>query len=164
MLDLFDRVHQRHAFDTQNPSAHQFLVQVLAARAGPNLLTGEAMSSLASLSGGFLRDLLALARDAGEAAYVRGGDGVTEADVRSAAEKFGQSLAFGTSDEELVVLRAVANTGRLVVRGPLEATLVDRRALIAYPAANQGAGERWAVHPCLLEVLVPAGLMGGQAS
>ena len=158
LLDLFDRVHQRPAFDISQEGVVKFLRDVLTKRAPDHwVLADEVTSQLARLSSGFLRDLLALARDSAESAYVAGRENITLEDVTRAGTRYGESLAFGTSDAELAVMRKVIRSSRLVVRGALEAGLVDRRALVPYAGPQS---ERWAVHAALQDVLQRSGSLG----
>ncbi len=157
-LDLFDKVVLRRAFDPRVPAMRSFLEAIVTRRAPAGALTSGAIDRICRGSGGFLRDLLALAKDAGEAAYVAGHEMVEEADAEKAVGELGRSLAFGLSDQEMTILSAVAKTKRLVVRGEVELALIDKRAL-----ATQRDGT-WSVHPALLGVLTGAGLLDLKAS
>lgn len=158
VFDLFDRTHLRHAFDVDDPAASAFLRQVLERRAPAGSVTPEALTELVRGSGGFLRDLVAVAKAAGEAAYVAGHELVEAADAHAATVGLGNSLAFGLSDAELAIVKQVDQTRSLAVRGPTELLLIDRRVLV--PQASL----RWRVHPALAAVLQAAGHLDRRAS
>lgn len=157
-LDLFDKVIHRRAFDPRVPAMREFLQAIITRRAPSDALTASAIERICRGSGGFLRDLLALAKDAGEAAYVAGRNVVDTIDADKAIGELGRSLAFGLSDQELKVLASVAKTKHLVVRGEVELALIDKRALATH---RDG---KWDVHPALLDVLTTAGLLDAKAS
>jgi hypothetical protein len=144
LTDLFDRVHYQLASDPQTASGREFLCEVLRRRAQPSgLLPEECLPALAEASGGVLRDLIALAKRSAEEAYAAGHPTITLQDVASASEAFGRSLALGLDDDQIKILKAVAESGAFVVRGERELSLLETRRVLLYP------GNRWVVHPTL---------------
>jgi hypothetical protein len=94
-----------------------------------------------------LRDLIALAKRSAEEAYAAGHPTITLQDVTRASEAFGRSLALGLDDDQLKILKAVAESGAFVVRGERELSLLETRRVLLYP------GTRWAVHPTLVGLI-----------
>ncbi len=97
----FSGFHFHGAADFVGTHGRAFLVDVLLARQKESLLQTDALQALAFFSGGILRDLVALARDAAEIAYARGADLIVGEHVEAAADRLGRLLLLGLSSQTL---------------------------------------------------------------
>jgi hypothetical protein len=147
LADLFDHTHFQLAMDPEQPEGRTFLTEVLRRRAAADLLPDECLEPLASASGGVMRDLLALAKRAGEEAYAAGHDYITSEDVARAVDAFGRSLAIGLDNEQVQQIRHVQRGSGFVIRGERELSLLETRRVLLYEQS------RWAVHPALVPLL-----------
>jgi hypothetical protein len=149
-LDRFDRTWHLPTVDAENDAeGHAFLLQVLHARDANHLLTAAAAERLAALSGGVLRDLVALAQAAGEEAYVDGAERVEVEHVETAAEVFGRKQLVAIDSQELAVLQRVRTKGTFVQTSEKDLALLATRRVLEY--ANGKA--RFAVHPTIEPLL-----------
>jgi hypothetical protein len=149
VLDRFDRTWHLPTVDVQNDAeGHTFLLQVLLARDAKRLLTPEAQY-LAVLSGGVLRDLIALTQAAGEEAYVDGADVVVQHHVEAAAEVFGRKQLVGIDSQELAVLQRVRTKGTFVQTSEKDLALLATRRVLEYTNGQA----RFAVHPTIEPLL-----------
>ena len=144
---VFEHIHFVGVVDPDTPSGSQFYGEVLRRRAHSTVLPDNMLSPIATASGGILRDLLGIARRAGEEAYVDGRDRIEQADVDVATRILGESLAFGLDAAQLAVLRHLDAGKGFVIRGAGELALIEQRRVIA-----SGPGV-WRVHPALRPVL-----------
>ena len=150
VLDRFDRTWHLPTVDVQNDvEGHAFLLQVLRARDAKQLLTPAAAERLAMLSGGVLRDLIALAQVAGEEAYVDGADAVEEHHVAAAAEIFGRKQLVAIDSQELAVLQRVRTKGTFVQTSEKDSALLATRRVLEYTNGQA----RFAVHPTIEPLL-----------
>lgn len=128
-------------------SGLEFLRSVLAAR-DPDGLLGDAVSEqLAALSGGVLRDLIALAKAAAQEAYAAGAAQVGDEHVAAAADAFGRARAVGLDTADVDALKKIHETNTLVIRGERELALLEKRRVLDY------GGGRFAVHPTIVPLL-----------
>lgn len=150
IVDHFQHFYPQSAVDAQEDVAGRgFMVEILRKRSPAELLTEEACASLAVLSGGVLRDLLSLARAAGEEAYMTGADKVELTHIATAADAFGRKLIFGLSPEEIEVLQRVRKAGTFVQTSDQDLALLVTRRVLEY----QTNARRFAVHPTLAPLL-----------
>lgn len=150
VTDHFQHFYFQGAVDVRSdPAGRAFLVELLHRRAGADLLPGASAARLAEWSGGVLRDVIALARAAGEEAYMRGAERVEEEHVAAAADAFGRQLVFGLSPSEIEVLRRVADEGSFVQTSDRDLALLVTRRVLEYPTGSP----RFAVHPTVLPLL-----------
>lgn len=147
VADLFDHTHFQMATDPEQPEGLTFLTTVLRRRAEPDFLPDECLAPLARASGGVMRDLLALAKRAGEDAYAAGHDPITPENVAQAIDAFGRSLAIGLDNEQVQQIRHLQRGGGFVIRGERELSLLETRRVLLYQES------RWAVHPALVPLL-----------
>lgn len=150
IVDHFQHFYPQPAVDVHEDAAgRRFMVEVLRKRAPAELLTEEACVALAMLSGGVLRDLISLARSAGEEAYMSGSDNVEQEHIATAADSFGRKLIFGLSPDEVEVLQRVRQTGTFVQTSEQDLALLVTRRVLEY----QSSARRFAVHPTLVPLL-----------
>jgi hypothetical protein len=147
LADLFDHTHFQMAMDPEQPEGLTFLTTVLRRRAEADLLPDECLAPLARASGGVIRDLLALAKRAGEDAYAAGHGAITAESVARAIDAFGRSLAIGLDNEQVQQIRHLQQGGGFVIRGERELSLLETRRVLLYDQS------RWAVHPALVPLL-----------
>lgn len=86
----FETVHLHGATGVDTSGGKTFLTSVLRARADEDVLPQDSAAALARLSGGLLRDLVALGRAAGAEAYSDGSETIQPAHVATAADRFGR--------------------------------------------------------------------------
>jgi hypothetical protein len=157
VTDLFDATHFVLPANPATPVGLEFLTKVLCARAAPiktgdthsPMLPDERVPALARASGGVMRDLIALAKRAGEEAYSVGHEHILAEDVERAVEVFGRNLAIGLDDDEVKLLRHLRRKGGFVIRGDRELSLIETRRVLPY-SVDLG---RWVVHPALAPLL-----------
>lgn len=148
--DRFDYLHIQAPIDTeQDEQGRDFLLQVLHRRAGPEMLSSAAADQLVRLSGGVLRDLIALAKSAGDEAYSNGGDVIDADHVLAAADMFGRSLMVGLKPEEVETLNHLRSTGGFVRTSEDDLALIATRRVLEY----RGRQTRYAVHPTISPLL-----------
>jgi hypothetical protein len=119
-------------------------------------LSDDALKILVRKSGGVLRDLISLAKLAGEEAYLAGKDQIDASSAEVVADRFGRSLLIGLDPRELDALKQVHATGRFVPVTTSDSALLATRRVLEYrtrPAA-------FAVHPCVEPLLADAGGIG----
>jgi hypothetical protein len=150
IADRFDYFYHQPSVDVaQDPDGKQFLLEVLARRAEPDILSQEAAIRIVDYCGGVLRDLVSIARASGEEAYTAGAELVTTAEVESAADSFGRTLLLGIDAEELNLLQKVRATGAFVPTSDKDLALLVTRRVLEY-----GTGRtRFAVHPTIAPLL-----------
>ncbi len=149
-LERFDRTWHLPTVDVQNDTeGHAFLRTVLHARDANGLLTDTAAERLATLSGGVLRDLIALAQAAGEEAYVEGAEHVEVAHVETAADIFGRKQLVALDSQEIAVLQRVRTKGTFVQTSEKDLAQLATRRVLEYTNGQA----RFAVHPTIEPLL-----------
>jgi len=150
----FDRIHQVHALNSESTSSSS-LKAVLARRGGTELLLRDEEAELVcSSSGGVLRDLITLARDAGETAYIEGSPWIYAEHVSSAVAQLGNSYLRGLSPAHLEILRRLAKERVFNPASSDGVELLVTGRVIEYSATD------FRVHPALSVLLAESGLHG----
>ena len=149
----FDRIHQVHALNSESTSSSS-LKAVLARRGGTDLLRDEEAELVCSSSGGVLRDLITLARDAGETAYIEGSPWIYAEHVSSAVAQLGNSYLRGLSPAHLEILRRLAKERVFNPASSDGVELLVTGRVIEYSATD------FRVHPALSVLLAESGLHG----
>jgi hypothetical protein len=143
----FDRVHQIRAL-SPDPEAGGYLKSILSHRGGMDLLGQDVVDLICRGSGGVLRDLITLARDAGEAAYIEGAEHILAEHATAAIKQLGESYLRGLGPDQIGNLwRLKKERAFDVAAGPNIELLVTGRVL-EYSATD------FRVHPAL-ESLLP---------
>jgi hypothetical protein len=145
----FDRVHHIAALQI-SPGKTMKLRSVLTQRGAHDLLQKTEMDRVCKGSGGVLRDLISLARDAGEMAYLDGSDDVKPTHVRTAVTQLGQAYLRGLSTDQQKELRRLAKTGTFDISSQTNAELLVTRRVLEYSATG------FRVHPALQQVMKPS--------
>lgn len=150
LADRFDYYYHQPSVDvSEDVEGYAFLQQVLRRRASDTVLPDVALLLVVQASGGVLRDLISLARAAGEEAYGAGSDIVQPQHVEAAIDAFGRSLMLGLGGAELKTLQRVKATGVFVPTTDRDITLLATRRILEY----RGAKLRYAVHPTIFGLL-----------
>jgi hypothetical protein len=153
-VDRFDHLHVQAPIDVRSDEfGRNFLEIVLNRRATEEMLPEDARAELVLWSGGVLRDLMSLAKLAGEEAYLDGADGISVDHVRRAADRFGRSLLMGLQPDELDKLKQVQVSGRFVQVSPSDIALIVTRRVLEY---RERTGS-YAVHPAIAPLLADVG-------
>ncbi|NJM64720.1 MAG: hypothetical protein HC851_03155 [Acaryochloris sp. RU_4_1] len=142
-------------FDLENdPEARTFFEKVLSVRSPKaglrpsleNFLEEPAIESLVNYSGGVLRDLINLAQSSIEEAYISDEESLKSEHVEIAANSLGRAKMLSISDQDLDVLKKVAETGNFIPRTDVEIRLLMTGRILEY----QYPRRRFAVHPTIL--------------
>jgi hypothetical protein len=149
----FDRIHQVHALNSE-PTCSGSLKSVLARRRGTDLLRDEEAEFICSFSGGVLRDLITLARDAGETAYIEGSPRIYTEHASSAVAQLGESYRRGLSPGHLDILRRLQKEQAFDPASSDGVELLVTGRVIEYSATD------FRVHPALGVLIAEAGLHG----
>jgi hypothetical protein len=145
--DLFDHTHFQLPADPDRAEGLSFLKSVLRIRAAADVLPDECLEPLARASGGVLRDLIQLAKLAGNEAYAAGRGLISGDDVARSVDIFGRDLAVGLDDEQVRKLKHLRRGRGFVIRGERELSLLETRRVLLHE------GSRWIVHPALAPLL-----------
>jgi hypothetical protein len=164
MKDCFTVSHLHGAADAGSSTGHAFLDNVLKSRDPAGLLSSASRSEVIRWCGGTLRDLLSLARAAGEEAYATGADVVQLDHVSAAADRFGRSLLLGATQamvDRLLDLKPVVSTEQgdpfraevhFTAATEADVDLLAHRLLVEVP----GPTVRYFLHPTV--ALLSSGL------
>jgi hypothetical protein len=158
VTEHFDYLYRQPAVDVvQDEAGQRFLFEILRRRAPVDILPDVACARLVHFSGGVLRDLLRLAHQAGDEAYVDGADSIEVVHVHRAADAFGRSLMLGLDDDAIQELQQLRATGHFVQTSEQDLALLITRRILDYQ--DSSGGLRHAVHPTLEPLL--ASMEGG---
>jgi len=150
LAEKFDQFYHQSAFDVEkNPTGQRFLTKILRRRVEADLLSDPGVRRTVELSGGVLRDLISLARAAGEEAYTAGAPLVKKGHVDKAGDAFGRTLMLGLDKDELSVLQRVRTAGQFVPTSDKDLALLITRRVLEYANGRS----RYAVHPTLRPLL-----------
>jgi hypothetical protein len=144
----FDRVHHIQTLAAE-PEKVGILKSVLKQRGAAELLGPRQVKRVCAASGGVLRDLVTLARDAGEEAYVSGSSNVRMEDVEKAVKQLGTGYLRGLGSPQLKALSALKKTGAFDPNSPINMELLVTRRVLEYSSTD------FRVHPALLPLTKP---------
>lgn len=147
--DRFDYVYQVPAVDVKGPEGLPFLQRVLSVRLPSKILPEACAAAVARFSGGILRDLISIARSAGEEAYVAGSPTIQIGHVNASADTFGRDLMLGLSQKQIEALQRVRVHGTFVQTSDDDISLLATRRVIEYGDTEK----RYAVHPTIEPLL-----------
>ena len=149
-LERFDEYLHLPTVDAEkSPEGRQFLTDVLAKRVPSDVLEKQAASATVAASGGVLRDLLSIARSAGERAFMLSAPVVDESHVAWAADEFGRRKLFGASAEELEILQRVRRKGTFASTSDKDLALLVTGRVLEYANGQT----RFGVHPTIRPLL-----------
>jgi Cdc6-like AAA superfamily ATPase len=146
LLDRVDRYYHLPWMDVREQESREFLERVLRARIPEALCPDSSRGRLVELSGGVLRDLIALTQSAVEETYVQGEDVITVEQVELVADAFGRKHLLGLNAEDLALLQKVRTAGSFVPTSDEHLALVHTRRVLEY---RQGARITYRVHPTI---------------
>lgn len=150
IAERFDYIYHQSFIDPYvDTEGRDFLVRVLRQRSPQELLPDSVCRLLALSSGGVLRDLISLARQAVEEAYLDGSDTVSQSHVVTAEDAYGRSLMIGLSQQEIAVLQRVRTQGSFVLTSEEDLALLATRRVLEYRHPEL----RYVVHPTLVPLL-----------
>ncbi len=150
VLDRFDRVWHLSSVDVDDGvGGRQFLRSVLDKRDKTGLLLPESSERLVALSGGVMRDLIALTQSAGGEAYLDDAEQIELRHVEIAADQFGRKQLFAIDSEQLSVLQRVRKSGTFVQTSEKDLALLATRRVLEYTDGKP----RFAVHPTIEPLL-----------
>lgn len=113
------------------------------------MLSDQAAFALIAASGGVLRDLISLAKAAGDEAYLSGAETIDMAHVQAASDAFGRSLMIGLHKPEIDTLKHLRNSGGFVWTTSDDLALVATRRVLEYPNRTPP----FSVHPTIASLL-----------
>jgi hypothetical protein len=145
----FDKLYHVSWVDPAEPDGRELLLRVLRTRSPENLLSDEGAVRLVEVSGGVLRDIIGLARDAGEEAYLAGDETILSAHVDAAADTFGRTLMLGLAEDDLATLQRLRTQGSFVPVSDRDLALVMTGRALEY----RNGATRYAVHPTIRPLL-----------
>jgi hypothetical protein len=146
IAEQFDRV-QHIPVIAANPE-ERFLQSVLEKRGGYELVSQAEGDSICDYSGGVLRDLISLARDAAEEAYVSGHEAVTTQDVEKVVQQLGTSYRRGLGPAAIKTLTKLEKSKSFDVDLPENVELLVTRRVLEYSSTD------FRVHPALKSVIL----------
>ncbi len=154
LADHFDTDTRLPDIDVErDQEGRDFLFKVLRTREAAQLLPDETCSALVQMSGGILRDLLKLAKQAGQRAFMADAPHITPAHVQAAAEQEGRKLLFGVTEVSLGKLKALAKGERFLLATQEDQTLLESRRIIGYQSDD--GQTRYVLHPVIQSLLGP---------
>ena len=148
--DHFDRIHTIPTLSS-DPENNDYLKSVLTHRGANDLLDIEREELVCRFSGGVLRDLITLARDAGEAAYIEGSDNVLSTHVYSAANHLGESYRRGLETGQIKKLQGLAAMDHFdrILSPAIDTELLVTGRILQYSPTD------FRVHPALAQLIKP---------
>lgn len=148
VYDQFDPVHTMFDLVLEGGGSDR-MRDLISCRDQDHMLSPQVAEAICQFSGGALRDLLTLARDAGEHAYMSGAADVSSHDVEVVAKRLGHSYLRGLGPDELRLLERIERTGSFRTDDPAYTELLATRRVLEYSETQ------FAVHPALKLVLEP---------
>lgn len=145
VAEQFDRV--QHLGVVPADPEHGLLQPVLERRGGYELLARKDADAICHYSGGVLRDLISLARDAAEEAYVSGHESIATVDVEKAVQQLGTSYLRGLGPAAIKTLANLDKSKSFQVSLPANVELLVTRRVLEYSSTD------FRVHPALLSVM-----------
>lgn len=149
VLDRFEKWHLQRWVDPTTDAGSKFLAEVLAKRTTEALVPGDVRTQLAHLSGGALRDLIALAHASVEEAYLSGSETVSSEQVEKAAELFGRTLVRGLHHFQLMKVRELSRTTFLFSPTQEVIPLLVNRVIFEY----RNGEVRYDIHPTIRRLI-----------
>jgi hypothetical protein len=143
--DHFDRVH--HMPVVAVDPERGFLRSVLEKRHGYELLSSTDGDSICRYSGGVLRDLISLARDAAVEAYIAGHDSVTSPEIEYVVQQLGAGYLRGLGPQRVKILYHLEESGSFDLGQAGNVGLLLTRRVLEYSSTD------FRVHPALLSVM-----------
>ncbi len=148
---IFNYIEYRSAFDVdRDEEAHTFFERVLLARSSRDFFDKDALEYLISLSGGILRDLINLAQESIQEAYLADAEIVDREHVGKAVRSMGRAKMLGLDGEQYSTLVNFNNNILTVPTSPEEIYLLSGGRILEYRFPER----RFDLHPVLKQLLV----------
>jgi Cdc6-like AAA superfamily ATPase len=154
---IFNHIEYRSAFDVkQDEEAYDFFESVLRVRSGKDFFNPVALLNLTKLSGGVLRDLINLAQESIQEAYLADAETIGREHVKKAVSSMGRAKILGLNNKQYSTLKNLVNSKIDIPTSPEEIYLLSTGKILEYRFPER----RFDLHPVLKEVLV--GLKGAK--
>jgi energy-coupling factor transporter ATP-binding protein EcfA2 len=148
---IFNHIEYRSAFDIdRDEEARAFFERVLLVRSGQDFFQKDALEDLISLSGGVLRDLINLAQESIQEAYLADSETIERAHVEKAVCSLGRAKMLGLDGEQSSTLKNFTRQTINVPTSPEEIYLLSGGRILEYRFPEH----RFDVHPVLKQLLV----------
>jgi energy-coupling factor transporter ATP-binding protein EcfA2 len=148
---IFNHIEYRSAFDIkQDEEARIFFEHVLLARSGHDFFQQAALQDLIRLSGGVLRDLINLAQESIQEAYLADAETVDREHVEKAVRSMGRAKMLGLNNKQYSSLKSLVNSKLDVPTSPEELYFLSTGKILEYRFPEP----RFDLHPVLKEILV----------
>lgn len=138
----FDRIHHMTTLSSE-PHNNRYLKSVLSHRGATDLLGPDETELICCGSGGVLRDLISLARDAGEEAYIDGSDRILSEHANAVIKQLGESYRRGLGPERAKILRRLNKEHFFDITSSTNIELLVTGRVLEYSAGD------FRVHPAL---------------
>ena len=147
---VLPNINIQHRDGTPDKIGLDTLSRLINKRIIPELITLDALQELIRLSGGLIRDLLYLAKDASSNTRVRQGEQIELSDINQAANKIRNVYRTMLKPEEYEELRYIYNNPlKQTFDNAIAQKLVHNLSLIEY----RNGGTWWNVHPVVVPLL-----------
>jgi energy-coupling factor transporter ATP-binding protein EcfA2 len=148
---IFNYIEYRSAFDVdRDEEAHTFFERVFLARSSRDFFDKDGLKYLISLSGGVLRDLINLAQESIQEAYLADAEIVDREHVGKAVRSMGRAKMLGLDREQYSTLVNFNNNILTVPTSPEEIYLLSGGRILEYRFPER----RFDLHPVLKQLLV----------
>lgn len=148
---IFNHIEYRSAFDVkQDDEAYDFFESVLLVRSGQDFFKPLALHDLIKLSGGILRDLINLAQESIQEAYLSDAETIDREHVKKAVSSMGRAKILGLNNKQYSTLKSLVNSKLDIPTSPEEIYLLSTGKILEYRFPER----RFDLHPVLKEVLV----------
>jgi energy-coupling factor transporter ATP-binding protein EcfA2 len=148
---IFNHVEYRSAFDVeQDEEARTFFENVLIVRAGQGFSQEAEMQDLIRFSGGVLRDLVNLAQESIQEAYLADAETIEPEHVAKAVRSMGRAKMLGLDKERYRTLANLTQHQLETLTSPEEIYLLSSGRILEYRFPDR----RFDIHPVLKELLV----------
>jgi hypothetical protein len=146
----FNYFGYRSAFDIHNDqSAYEFFGKILKSRTTEGIFHEAALKRLIYMSGGVLRDLISLAQESIQEAYLSDAEFVEEQHVKNAERSLGRAKILGLEKGESEILIKMRNTSLEAPTSPEEIGLLASGRILEYRYPNRC----FSPHPVLRAIL-----------
>jgi energy-coupling factor transporter ATP-binding protein EcfA2 len=148
---IFNHVEYRSAFEVeQDEEAHDFFKRVLLARSDQDFFQEAALQDLIRFSGGVLRDLVNLAQESIQEAYLADAETIDREHVAKAVRSMGRAKMLGLDKERYNTLEKLTKSKLDNLTSPEAIYLLSSGRILEY----RFPGPRFDIHPVLKELLV----------
>ena len=150
---IFNHIEYRAAFDIrQDEETHNFFEWVLFARSTQGFFQEAALQDLIKFSGGILRDLINLAQESIQEAYLADAETIDRDHVEKAVHSMGRANILGLNNKQYSALKNLVNSKLDIPTSPEEMYFLSTGKILEYRFPER----RFDLHPVLKEILVRA--------